>query len=924
MSRYLLPLFACPKEELLKLSPQHFYAPKQTDARAVTETFADHNQRVLSGEALAFERRIRDTHGKDRICEVRLARLPSAQGRLLRASFIDVTDRKILEEKLLFANTLLASEIESAPEAMLAIETEPSRASFNQKFVEMWDLADDIIRIGDPEVIIRAVLTKMKDPGKYLEETMRFRLNPEVPIHREIELKDGRILECHSGAMQSKPDKCLGRIYFFRDITEQKRSDISLREERDFNAALLESLPGVFVLIDKDGRYVRWNDNLPNLTGLSDQQLLGYDSLSLVPDCDREVVRLKIREVFAKGYGEVEFNVRTKDGGVKTFRWNGQRIASEGRQYLLAIGADITEARQAALRLRASEERFRTIFNSVNDGILVCDASTEEFIDANQRACDMFGYPLGEVLGKKIDYLSSGVSPYTQSAASEWIRKARSDGPQILEWCCKHRNGNLFWVEISIRMAAFGAGEVVLATIRDVTERKRTQEQLTHLARHDGLTGLPNRAVFLEAMQQAIARAHRDGKGFAVLCLDLDHFKDVNDTLGHPVGDLLLQAVAERLLASVREVDTAARFGGDEFAVIQADIREPEDAATLAEKLSKAISEPFVIQGDEIRTGTSVGIAVYGSDSPDAETLLSHADIALYRAKADGRGTYRFFTDSMDTEVHTRVNVSTELREAIASGQLFLMYQPQVDVNTGRIVGLEALARWQHPQRGVVAPGEFISVAERSGLIIALERWVIREACDQAKRWLDAGIDLPLIAVNISVVQFKTPFEIENDIASILAESGLPPHLLELELTEGVLMQASHEYNDALLRLRRMGLRIAIDDFGNGYSSLDYLRRFSVDRIKIAQNFIVDLPTSPGNRAIVRAAIGLARELGIQVVVEGVETAAQLELLKSWGCQNVQGYYFAKPLLATDVTALLRRGKIAPIYADALEVTAPA
>jgi EAL domain-containing protein (putative c-di-GMP-specific phosphodiesterase class I) len=315
-----------------------------------------------------------------------------------------------------------------------------------------------------------------------------------------------------------------------------------------------------------------------------------------------------------------------------------------------------------------------------------------------------------------------------------------------------------------------------------------------------------------------------------------------------------------------------------------------------------------------LRSGASLGIAMFGTDSADAEALLSHADLALYRAKSDGRGTYRFFTEAMDTEVRTRVLVDAELRNAIVSpGQLFLAYQPQVDVDTGRIIGLEALIRWRHPTRGIVLPGEFIPIAERSGLIVALGHWVMREACRQMREWLDAGIAPPLIAVNLSALQFKTPLELERDIEAVLAETGVPPQRLEFELTESVLMDASRERGDVLLRLRRAGFRIAIDDFGTGYSSLEYLRRFPVDRIKIAQQFMVDLTEASGNAAILRAAIALGHALRIDVLVEGVETAEQLDLVKSLGSHEVQGYYFSRPLPAGAITALLESGAILPL-----------
>ena len=354
-----------------------------------------------------------------------------------------------------------------------------------------------------------------------------------------------------------------------------------------------------------------------------------------------------------------------------------------------------------------------------------------------------------------------------------------------------------------------------------------------------------------------------------------------------------------------------------------AGIEEPTDAGVLADKILKTIKEPFSIEGNTIRSGASVGIDVSRTEPLDAESLLSHADVALYRAKSEGRGTYRFFTDAMDAEVRTRVTIGSELREAVAKQQLFLLYQPQVDVETGRIVGLEALVRWRHPKRGVIGPSEFIPLAETSGLIAALGQWVMREACFQTKQWLDAGIGPPSIAVNLSGLQFKTSLELERTIASVLMETGVPPRLLDLELTESVLMDASRQHNDVLVRLRKTGLRISIDDFGTGYSSLDYLRRFPVDRMKIAQVFITDL-AAPENAAIVKAAIGIAGALGIEVIAEGVENAEQLELLKEWGCRYVQGHYFAKPLSVSDATALLRVGMIAAPHSNSVDIIAAA
>jgi EAL domain-containing protein (putative c-di-GMP-specific phosphodiesterase class I) len=324
------------------------------------------------------------------------------------------------------------------------------------------------------------------------------------------------------------------------------------------------------------------------------------------------------------------------------------------------------------------------------------------------------------------------------------------------------------------------------------------------------------------------------------------------------------------------------------------------------------MSEPVSLRDVEVRSGATIGIAVYGPESADAETLLSHADIALYRAKSEGRGTYRFFTEAMDAEVRTEFMLGTELRDAIASNQLYLVYQPQVEIYTGRITGVEALVRWRHPTLGIVSPGQFIPIAEKSGLIVALGRWVMQESCRQMRKWLDAGVAPSLIGINLSARQFKAPHELENDIAAILQETGVPPQKVELELTESVLMDASREHSDVLLRLRRAGFRIAIDDFGTGYSSLDYLRRYPVDRIKIAQQFMID-PAEGSGDAILRAAIALAKELNLEVIVEGVETAKQLQRVKSCGGRDVQGYYFSKPVGADAMMTLLRKGRFRPM-----------
>jgi diguanylate cyclase (GGDEF)-like protein/PAS domain S-box-containing protein len=614
-----------------------------------------------------------------------------------------------------------------------------------------------------------------------------------------------------------------------------------------------------------------------------------------------------------------------------------------------ALVRQITLIQDQRDRVRASEANYRDLAESTHDAMTVFEMPSGRFISANSSTLRMLGVADEQELfsRKPWDYSPERQPDGRLSAetAREMIEMALRKGSHFFEWTHARSDGTQFPTDVLFTSVRRGNGALIYATMHDTTERKRTDEQIARMAHYDNLTGLANRAVFIAALEREIARAQRGDESFAVLYLDLDHFKDVNDTLGHPVGDLLLRTVAERLRGSVRAGDIVARFGGDEFAILVSDINDFANAAIVSEraleaagqpatfranvaavaagiteKIVTALTEPVTIENNRIHSGASVGIAVYGPDSPDAEAMLAHADVALYRAKAEQRGSHRFFSGGMDAEVRARVNMSIELREALASRQFILMYQPQVEILTGRIVGLEALVRWDHPTLGLVGPGKFIPEAERNGLIVPLGRWIMREACRQVRQWLDAGTATPSIAVNLSAVQFRTSFGLEKDIAATLAEFELAPRLLELELTESVLMEASRDHNALLSRLRERGHGIAIDDFGIGYSSLDYLRRYPVDRIKIAQTFITDIGVESGSDAIVRAGLGLARELNIEVVVEGVETADQLALLKSWGARIVQGYYFAKPMLAGKVSELLRVGKITPAHTEMIEI----
>jgi diguanylate cyclase (GGDEF)-like protein len=440
-----------------------------------------------------------------------------------------------------------------------------------------------------------------------------------------------------------------------------------------------------------------------------------------------------------------------------------------------------------------------------------------------------------------------------------------------------------------------------IATIEDITVRRRAEQQVVFVARHDALTLLPNRIVFRERLEAAVANANR-ATATAVLCLDLDHFKEVNDTLGHPIGDLLLRIVGERLSTCVRPLDTVARFGGDEFAVVQAGPERAEDVAGLAQRIIDLLSMPYEVDGHQVIIGVSVGIAMAPADASDADILLKNADIALYRAKADGRGVYRFFAPEMDVRLQERRKLELELHAALVNDEFELFYQPQLDVVSGRICGFEALMRWNHPTRGLLDPNTFIWLTEEMGLIVPLGRWALRQACREAMNWpLDVRV-----AVNLSAVQFNH-HDLVRYVTEALDDSGLPAERLDLEITESVMLGHNSENVGTLHALRDLGVHISMDDFGTGYSSLSYLRSFPFDKIKIDQSFIRDLPHDKDAAAIVRAIVALGSSLGMAVMAEGVERPDQLARLRDEGCAGVQGYLFSNPRPATEIVHMLER-----------------
>jgi diguanylate cyclase (GGDEF)-like protein/PAS domain S-box-containing protein len=534
------------------------------------------------------------------------------------------------------------------------------------------------------------------------------------------------------------------------------------------------------------------------------------------------------------------------------------------------------------------------IVSNAAEGIVVYDRNMRCIVWNNFME-ELTGVTAAEVVGKRAADLFPQSDQHIDDILSRALSGETVDVPEtFFNMGNTERQG---WITASFRPQRDSKGTItgVIAHIRDLTERKRAEQQIEYQAYHDSLTGMANRRLFQEHLSLAVALAQRKNGLLAVLFLDLDHFKIVNDSLGHTIGDALLRVIAMRLKTHVREGDVIARVGGDEFTVVLQDLKKKEDIPAIAHKILKAIAEPIDVDGHRLYVTTSIGIAVYPDDGQDSETLLKNADNAMYRAKSEGRNTYQMSTEEMSRSMHERLTLESGLHQALERNEFDVYYQPQVDVPTMKIVGMEALLRWRHPERGLMTPGSFMSVAEERGIIVPIGDWVLRTACKQAKSFRDAGLPSFRVAVNLSARQFREQTMVDS-IESALKQSGLDPHLLELEITESVAMENVDLTVKQLSRLRRTGITIAIDDFGMGHSSLSYLKRFPIDALKIDRNFVEDLPERAEDAAIVRSVIELAQGLNLRVVAEGVETKPQLDFLKEQNCREVQGFYFGFPV----------------------------
>ena len=554
----------------------------------------------------------------------------------------------------------------------------------------------------------------------------------------------------------------------------------------------------------------------------------------------------------------------------------------------------------------AKEEKLRKLSRAVEQSpasVVITDKSGAiEYV--NPKFVELTGYTPSEAIGKNPRILKSG---YTSDDDYRKLWGEISAGKEWRgEFYNRRKNGEMFWGAAVISPITGEDGKTThyLSVTEDITLRKEYEERLLFQANFDGLTKLPNRTLFFDRLTSAIATARRQKRIVALLFIDLDRFKGVNDTLGHTIGDSLLKRAAERLSKCVREADSMARLGGDEFAVLLQDVKHPQDASIVAKKIIETLSAPFSMVGREIFVGASIGITVFPGDGNDSMEMLRNADVAMYQAKDSGRGTYRYFKSSMNDQAMARMELEGELRQAVENEEFMLHYQPIIDLGRGMASGAEALVRWNHPERGIVYPGEFIPLVEETGLIAPLGKWIMRKACEEARNWTTTNHGIPYVSVNLSSRQINLGFS-PKDVADILAETGLPPDRLILEITESMIMEHRDFVTDWLYSVKKTGVRISVDDFGTGYSSLSYLKRFPVDIVKIDRSFINDISTDEESAALVEGIIAMSHSLSLAVVAEGVENIEQQAFLQNLNCEYGQGYYFCKPAPAEEIKSIL-------------------
>ena len=871
-------------------------------------------QAPLSREPLTQEVQLR-TRSEQILDGVLSSQYIELQGeRMMLCTFLDTSERKRSEAALRASEEKFAKAFMHTPDAVAITDRASGRfieinPSFEQQFG--WSSAEAVGRTS----LELGIWADPSDRQRMLDAAHNGCLsNLEV----RLVSRDGSITNnlLFGGEIELNGTPCL--VLTVRNITQQRTQERALSESRQRLKLALESAD-----------LGTWDWHIPSnrlfastrsaqLHGLDPAPFEGsfIDFFQQIPMKDRHRLRQSYQDMLEeqRSHYQVTYRVQLENGALRFLESTAKLQFDETAQPLRMVGTllDISERVLREQRLQASEEKFAKAFHSSPDAITITERDSGRYIEVNEGFTRLTGYQPDEVVGHTAFELDIWAYPEERQQMLEHL--ARNGQVLHMEMHGRHRNGEVRLVDVSVQPIELNGAPCLLLTARDISELKQAQAQAQHLAYHDALTNLPNRALLMDRLTQQISLLKRHDLRGALLFLDLDHFKHINDSLGHPVGDSVLRLVTARLEASVRQEDTVARLGGDEFVVLLSGLEGKRSEVTryvrqVAEKLRQLLAEPMLLDGHRLQVTPSIGVALIPDHGNTPADLLKRADIALYRAKDSGRNAIQLFRNTMQDAASARLRLENDLRLALARGEFELHFQPQVDARDGQVVGAEALLRWQHPQLGPQSPAQFIQVLEESGLIVEIGGWVLAEACHLCSQLLTSGLidgERFSLCVNISPRQFRQHDFVER-VAGSLRDSQLPNTMLKLEITEGIVIQNIDDTIGKMLRLKKHGVSFAMDDFGTGYSSLTYLKRLPVDMLKIDQSFVCDATNDPNDAEIIRAIVAMARSLGLALIAEGVEQQDQLDFLQAQGCHLYQGYLFSKPLPQEAFRQLLER-----------------
>ncbi|MCB1857917.1 MAG: EAL domain-containing protein [Gammaproteobacteria bacterium] len=860
-----------------------------------------------SGEAFEAEYRMFKREGKliwVRDMAYAMPVAPGATPRLLGA-VADITESRRIQSELIKSETRYRELVETMNDGVAVFQVVGDGEAF--LFKDFNRAAEHITGLPKDQII---GLSVDHCCPRFAAMGLRDALKTAWSSGKSIQLPGGRYaaphadlwLDSHVFKLPSGELVCI-----FEDVTEKTMTQTALRDA-DERLRRAQSYANIgYWELPKGGAKAICSDEALRLLRLEDRSASGPEVLreAIIPNSFQHIVD-SLRDSLRDGTEHhLDFPIVRPDGKERWMEcrakpiWNKDGVIDK----LSGIIQDITERKHIEQALRASEARFKAVATTTNDLVYEWDILTgqvEWWGDIDQA----LGYS-PERFPRTYEAWLNAIHPKDRERVDNRVKRITDAGAEVnVQYRIKTADGEWRVWNDKGRTLTQNQGErtVVIGGCADITAQHKAEEEIQHLAFHDSLTGLPNRILFKEELKQALARYLRNNQQFALHFLDLDHFKDVNDSLGHPIGDELLQMVAHRIRNEVRHSDFFARLGGDEFALIQYNVKDNSEASILAEKVIAAIKGDFTIQENLVRTNTSIGIIVPERNQFDVNDLMSRADVALYKAKGSGRGTYSFFEDSMTLQLQNEMELIQKLGSALINGEFFLEYQPQIELRSGKLVGLEALIRWHHPQRGLLLPTEFLPIAEKRGMIQEISDWVLKTACRQAKTWMEEGFEFGRIAINLCANQV-TNSNFLHHMLGLIDEFNIPPDVLELEFTETVLMDASPEMQSTIQQLSQAGFTFAIDDFGTGFSSLIYLKKFHTDKIKIDRAFIQDLLVDPSDAEIVKAAIALGSALGLATIAEGVETRSQVNFLLDNGCDHAQGLLFGGSQSAQDIRA---------------------